>query len=75
MQNDTGQALADLKRATEIDPKHYKALRDLGALLQQTGDQRGALDAYRKALAVNPFLEQAKRAEEQLSHDVEGRDI
>jgi Flp pilus assembly protein TadD len=50
-------------------------LRDLGALLQQTGDQRGALDAYRKALVVNPFLEQARRAEEQLSHDVEGRDI
>jgi hypothetical protein len=24
---------------------------------------------------VNPFLEQARRAEEQLSHDVEGRDI
>jgi tetratricopeptide (TPR) repeat protein len=75
MQNNTDQALADLKRALEIDPRHYKALRDLGALLQQTGDQRGALDAYRKALAVNPFLEQARRAEEQLSHDVEGRDI
>ena len=75
MQNNTDQALADLKRALEIDPRHYKALRDLGALLQHTGDQRGALDAYRKALAVNPFLEQARRAEEQLSHDVEGRDI
>jgi tetratricopeptide (TPR) repeat protein len=75
MQNDTEQALADLKRAIAIDPNHYKALRDLGAALQQTGDQRGALDAYRKALVVNPFLEQARRAEEQLSHDVEGRDI
>ena len=75
MQNNTDQALADLKRALEIDPRHYKALRDLGALLQHTGYQRGALDAYRKALAVNPFLEQARRAEEQLSHDVEGRDI
>jgi tetratricopeptide (TPR) repeat protein len=75
MQNNTEQALADLKRAIAIDPNHYKALRDLGAVLQQTGDQRGALDAYRKALVVNPFLEQARRAEEQLSHDVEGRDI
>jgi hypothetical protein len=43
--------------------------------LQQTGDQRGALDAYRKALAINPFMEQTRRAEEKLSHDVEGRDI
>jgi tetratricopeptide (TPR) repeat protein len=75
MQNNTEQALADLKRAIAIDPNHYKALRDLGAVLQQTGNQRGALDAYRKALVANPFLEQARRAEEQLSHDVEGRDI
>jgi tetratricopeptide (TPR) repeat protein len=75
MQNATDRALADLKRATEIDPRHYKAWRDLGAVLQQTGDRRGALDAYRKALAVNPFLEQARQAEERLSHDVEGRDI
>jgi tetratricopeptide (TPR) repeat protein len=75
MQNDTDQAITDLRRALAMEPNNYKALRDLGAVLQQTGDQRGALDAYRKALAINPFMEQTRRAEEQLSHDVEGRDI
>ena len=75
MQNDTGQAITDLKRALAMEPSNYNALRDLGAVLQQTGDQRGALDAYRKALAINPFMEQTRRAEEKLSHDVEGRDI
>ena len=75
MQNDTDQAITDLRRALAMEPNNYKALRDLGAVLQQNGDQRGALDAYRKALAINPFMEQTRRAEEQLSHDVEGRDI
>jgi tetratricopeptide (TPR) repeat protein len=75
MQNDTGQAITDLRRALAMEPSNYKAMRDLGAVLEQTGDLRGALDAYRKALAINPFMEQTRRAEEKLSHDVEGRDI
>jgi tetratricopeptide (TPR) repeat protein len=75
MQNNTDQAITDLRRALAMEPNNYKALRDLGAVLQQTGDQRAALDAYRKALAINPFMEQTRRAEEQLTHDLEGRDI
>jgi tetratricopeptide (TPR) repeat protein len=75
MQNDTDQAITDLRRAVAMEQNNYKALRDLGAVLQQTGDKFGALDAYRKALAINPFMEQTRRAEEKLSHDVEGRDI
>lgn len=75
MLNDTDQAIDDLRRSLAMEPNNYKALRDLGAVLQQTGNKSGALDAYRKALAINPFMEQTRRAEEQLSHDVEGRDI
>ncbi len=63
------------KHTLAIDPNHYKALRDLGAALAQSGDKKGALDAYRRALEVNPFFEQVRRAEKALSLDVEGRDI
>jgi len=75
MQDDSEAALADLKHTLAIDPNHYKALRDLGAALAQSGDKKGALDAYRRALEVNPFFEQVRRAEKVLSLDVEGRDI
>jgi tetratricopeptide (TPR) repeat protein len=75
MQDDSEAALADLKHTLAIDPNHYKALRDLGAALAQSGDKKGALDAYRRALEVNPFFEQVRRAEKALSLDVEGRDI
>jgi tetratricopeptide (TPR) repeat protein len=75
MQNDTERGLEDLRRAVATEPNNYKALRDLGAALQQTDDKKGALEAYRKALEINPFLEQAKRAAEDLAHEIEGQDI
>jgi len=75
MKNDADEALEDLRRAVAMEPNNYKALRDLGAALQQTGDKKGALEAYRKALEVNPFLEQAKHAAEDLAHEIEGQDI
>jgi len=47
----------------------------LGVVLQRLGDKKGALEAYRKALKVNPFLESARQAVEELSRAVEGQDI
>jgi tetratricopeptide (TPR) repeat protein len=75
MQKDNRSALSELRRALSIDPRHYKAIRDLGMVLQQIGDKKGALEAYRQALEINPFLEQARRAVDELVPDVEGQDI
>ena len=75
MQKDSRRALGELRRALSLDPRHYKAIRDLGMVLEQTGDKKGALEAYRQALEINPFLEQAKKAVEDLVPDVEGQDI
>jgi tetratricopeptide (TPR) repeat protein len=75
MQKDSRRALGELRRALNIDPRHYKAIRDLGMVLQQSGDKKGALEAYRQALKVNPFLEQARQAVDELVPDVEGQDI
>jgi tetratricopeptide (TPR) repeat protein len=67
-------AIADLKRALERDPKHYRALEDLGLVLDTLGTKKEALEAYRKALEINPFLLDAHQAVEFLSREV-GRDI
>lgn len=75
MQKDYQRALGELRRALSIDPHHYKAMRDLGMVLQQMGDKKGALEAYRQALEVNPFLEQARQAVDELVPEVEGQDI
>lgn len=68
-------ALADLRRALERDPKHYRALEDLGLVLEALGTKTEALEAYRQALKINPFLGDAHQAVEFLSREVGGRDI
>jgi hypothetical protein len=39
------------------------------------GDKKRALDAYRKALAIYPKLEQVREMLERLAPEVDGRDI
>ncbi len=68
-------ALADLRRALRLDAKHYRAIADLGLLLEQLGAKKEALEAYRRALAVNPFLDDAIAGVDALKREVEGQDI
>lgn len=69
------RALADLRRTLNLDPKHYQAINDLGLVLEGLGAQKEALEAYRQALAVNPFMDNARQGVEALSREVEGQDI
>ena len=68
-------ALADLRRVLDRDPKHYAAMNDLGVALEAIGTKKQALEAYRKAIAINPFLGETKEAIEELRREVEGQDI
>lgn len=69
------RALSDLRRALRLDARHYRAIADLGLLLEQLGAKKEALEAYRRALAVNPFLDDAKAGVDALKREVEGQDI
>ncbi|MEM9590269.1 MAG: hypothetical protein AAF967_02895 [Pseudomonadota bacterium] len=69
------QALVDLRRALNLDEKHYRAIADLGLLLEQLGAKKEALKAYRQALAVNPYMDDAQAGVDALSREVEGQDI
>jgi tetratricopeptide (TPR) repeat protein len=75
LRKDYDAAIADFKRALERDPRHYDSLSDLGVAYEAAGSKKEALEAYRKALAVNPFLTETKRSVEELKRDVEGQDI
>jgi tetratricopeptide (TPR) repeat protein len=73
--NDYAQAIADLGEVLAREPRHFGALSGLGLMLQEIGDEKDALDAYRKALAIDPHLERVPDAVRELSEKVEGRDI
>lgn len=75
LQENYQDALADLRRALSREPSHFDALNSLGIVFEELGQKRAALEAYRKALKVNPFLDSAREAEDKLSREVEGQDI
>jgi len=73
---DSGQeALADLTRAVELEPRHFPALVLAGKIAEDSGDKRTALDRYRKAVMINPQLEAIRRKIAALAAELEGKDI
>src|SRR5215472_4397479 len=56
LKRDYGSALADLGQVLAREPRHFGALTGLGAIMQDIGDEKAALEAYRRALAIDPHL-------------------
>jgi tetratricopeptide (TPR) repeat protein len=75
LEKDYGHALADIREVLIREPRHFGALSGLGLIMQELGDDKHALEAYRKALAVDPHLENLSDAIKTLTEKVEGRDI
>ena len=75
LMNDYGHALADIREVLAREPRHFGALAGLGLILQEFGDDAHALEAYRRALAINPHLEHVGDTVKTLREKVEGRDI
>jgi tetratricopeptide (TPR) repeat protein len=75
LKNDFGRAIADIGAVLAREPRHFGALSGLGLMLQDIGDDKDALEAYRKALAIDPHLEHVPDVVKTLSEKVEGRDI
>jgi tetratricopeptide (TPR) repeat protein len=75
LQNDYMRSLADIEQVLIREPRHFGALAGLGMIMQDLGDDKRALDAFRKALAINPYLEKVPELIKTLGEKVEGRDI
>ena len=75
MKKDYGHAVADIREVLKREPRHFGALSGLGLILQDIGDDRQALEVYRRALAVYPRLQRIPDLVKTLQEKVEGRDI
>ena len=75
LKNDYTHSLEDIRQVLIREPRHFGALAGLGMIMQEIGDDRRALEAFRKALAVNPHLEKVPELVKTLTEKVEGRDI
>ena len=54
LQNDYAHSLEDIEQVLVREPRHFGALAGLGMIMQDLGDEKRALDAFRKALADQP---------------------
>jgi tetratricopeptide (TPR) repeat protein len=75
LKSDYTRSLADIQQVLAREPRHFGALAGLGMIMQDIGDDKRALEAFRKALAINPHLEKVPELVKTLSEKVEGRDI
>src|SRR5260370_33569066 len=50
LQNDYGRSLQDIQQVLIREPRHFGALAALGMIMQALGDNKRALDAFRRAV-------------------------
>ena len=75
LKQDYAHSIADIAEVLAREPRHFGALSGLGLMLQEMNDDKDALDAYRKALAIDPHLEGVPDIVKTLTQKIEGRDI
>jgi tetratricopeptide (TPR) repeat protein len=69
------EALRDLNEALRLEPRHFGAWAGLGIMMETMGAEKEALEAYRQALDIYPFMTQAMQAEKRLSKAAEGQGL
>ena len=75
VKNDYARSIQDIQQVLIREPRHFGALAGLGMIMQDIGDEKRALQAFRQALAINPHLEKVPEMVRSLAEKVEGRDI
>ena len=75
MRKEFGPSMEDIRQVLIREPRHFGAMSGLGMILQEFGDEKRALDAFRRALEINPYLPKISEMVKTLSEKVEGRDI
>jgi tetratricopeptide (TPR) repeat protein len=69
------RSLADLRVVIAREPRHFGSLAGLGVILQDIGQHKLALDAFRRAVALHPHIRGIPELMKRLEVRVEGREI
>jgi tetratricopeptide (TPR) repeat protein len=75
LKKDYGHALSDIREVLRREPRHFGALSGLGLILQDIGDDKQALEVYRRTLSIYPRIQRIPDLVKALKEKVEGRDI
>ena len=72
---DFSRAIADIRQVLALEPRHFGAMAGLGFILQEIGNDKQALEVFRRALAIHPRLPRIPEIVKTLTEKVEGRAI
>lgn len=75
LKGDFGPAATDLAHVLTLEPRHFGALTQLAAMLEEMGDPARALAAYRASLAIHPHQQDAHDAVARLVAGTEGKEL
>ncbi len=75
LEDDDAGSMEDLTHVLTLEPRHFGALSGLGFILKRNGMAKGALAALRSALAIYPENPDIQKAVDELTPDVEGREL
>ena len=68
-------SISDVQKTLDLEPRHFGALSGLGLIYNRLDEDAAALDAFERALKVNPHLSQAKQEVKRLRGRIKGRRI
>ena len=69
------EALRDLNETLKLEPRHFGAWAGLGSLFETMGATDQALEAWREALLIYPYMRDGLQAEKRLSKVAEGQGL
>jgi tetratricopeptide (TPR) repeat protein len=70
-----GRAITDIEHVLRLEPRHYGAMVGLGMMLQQLGEDKQALAAFKKAMEINPHIERVPQIIQRLQPKVDGVEL
>jgi tetratricopeptide (TPR) repeat protein len=75
MMDDYAKSIADIGKTLALEPRHFGALSGLGLIMRELGEDKRAIEAYQRALAVDPNLDGVQKALDELQAKAAGKQI
>jgi len=68
-------SIKDIAKVLELEPRHFGALSGLGLCNAQLDKEKEALDAFEKALAINPNMPGIRQDAEDMKKSLAAKSI
>lgn len=73
--DDYKKSIFDIERTLALEPRHFGALSGLGMIMRDISQDKRAIDAFQRALAVDPYLDNVKKALDDIQGENAGKEI